>query len=46
MLQIAWDLSSPAVLEREQRALKQAESELGFSGQIISVKDYLRNFVQ
>lgn len=45
MLQILWDVRKTEVLEREQRALQQAESELGFSGRIISVRDYLRDFI-
>lgn len=43
LIQVTWDMSDPKTLEREQRALEQAEKELGVSGKIITLNDYLRN---
>lgn len=43
IIQVAWDMSDAKTMEREQRALQQAEKELGFCGRIITVKDYLRD---
>ncbi len=45
IIQVVWDMSSPQTMAREQRALKQAEIELGFPGRIISARDYLREIV-
>ncbi len=45
IIQVAWDISDPKTLEREQRALDQAEKELGCIGKIISSRDYLRAFI-
>ncbi len=45
MLQVVWDLSNPDVLEREQRALSQAEEELGIAGRILDAETYIRNGV-
>lgn len=42
IIQVVWDISDHKTLAREQRALQQAENELGFSGRIITLKDYLR----
>ncbi|HAB99007.1 MAG TPA: hypothetical protein DCE71_04220 [Parachlamydiales bacterium] len=42
MLQVVWDINDQKTFERETRALKQAESELGFSGKLIDYKDYLQ----
>jgi hypothetical protein len=42
LLQVVWDGDDPATLEREERALHQAEKELGFPGKIIDWKTYLR----
>jgi uncharacterized protein len=45
MIQVVWDASDPKTLEREMRALKQAEKELGFSGRLLDYTQYLRHFV-
>jgi hypothetical protein len=44
MIQVVWDMSDPETLRREERALRQAESELGFPGRILDYKEYLRSF--
>lgn len=44
IIQVAWEEDDPQVLEREQRALRQAEKELGFPGKLISATSYLRDF--
>ena len=46
IIQVAWDISDPKTLEREQRALQQAENELGCSGKIITARDYLRAYIE
>ena len=43
LLQITWDTTNEDTMLREQRALDQAEQELGFAGRIVTVEDYLRN---
>jgi uncharacterized protein len=43
LLQVCWDASDSATRQREERALKQAEQELGISGKIITLLDYLRD---
>ncbi len=45
IIQVAWDVSNPNTLDREQRALQQAKQELGISGRVISLRDYLRHGV-
>lgn len=40
LIQVTWDMSDPKVYQREQRALDQAEKELGIKGRIILGKDY------
>lgn len=35
MIQVVWDQSDPLTFEREERALKSAEKELGIKGRII-----------
>lgn len=42
LIQVAWNTSDPLTMKREERALRQAESELGFTGTIMDVKTYLR----
>jgi len=42
LIQVTLDMSDPKTAEREQRALTQAEKELGIKGRIITLKDYLR----
>ena len=46
IIQVVWDISDPKTMEREQRALQQAEQELGLAGRIITMKDYLRVVAQ
>lgn len=43
MIQVVWDLEDSQTLERETRALHQAEQELGFSGKIVDLSSYLRS---
>lgn len=43
ILQVVWDANDPHTLEREKRALQQAEKELGFPGKLIDYKSYLQN---
>lgn len=40
LIQVTWDMTDPKTAEREQRALVQAQSELGIAGRIITSKDY------
>lgn len=44
LIQVAWDVSDPKTLAREQRALLAAEKELGIQGHLITAKEYLRHF--
>jgi predicted AAA+ superfamily ATPase len=44
MIQVVWDQSDPLTFEREERALKSAEKELGIKGKIIDWQEYLRTF--
>lgn len=46
ILQVVWDTSDPVTMERERRALTQAEKELGFSGKLIDSKNYLSKFLK
>lgn len=39
---MAWDINDPETLEREERALRDAESELGIPGELIDLQEYLR----
>ena len=45
MIQVVWDMDDPRTLEREERALRQAEKELGFHGKLVNAQTYLREFV-
>lgn len=40
--QVAWDITDPKTLEREQRALEAGMKELGVPGELITVNSYLR----
>lgn len=40
LIQVTWDMDDPKTAEREQRALAQAEQELGIKGRIITHKEY------
>lgn len=43
MIQVVWDQTDSSTFEREERALKSAEKELGIKGRIIDWEDYLKN---
>lgn len=45
MIQVVWDAQESQTLEREMRALKQAEQELGFPSRLIDFKSYLQLWV-
>ncbi len=45
LIQVVWEADDPTTSEREQRALLQAEKELGFPGKIIDYKTYLMQLV-
>lgn len=40
LIQVTWDMNDPKTAEREQRALAQAEKELGIKGRIITSREY------
>jgi len=40
LIQVTWDMNDPKTAEREQRALENAEKELGINGRIITSRDY------
>lgn len=42
MIQVVWDQSDPITFEREERALRTAERELGIKGRIIDWEKYLK----
>ena len=42
LYQVAWDVTDPETLAREQRALTSAEKELGIKGQLITPATYLQ----
>ncbi len=44
ILQVVWEADDPLTLKREERALRQAEAELGFSGRLVDWKTYLTAF--
>lgn len=44
IIQVVWDQSDPLTFEREERALKSAEKELGMKGRIIDWENYLKNY--
>jgi len=43
LIQVVWDITDPLTLEREERALNQAKSELGFEGILLDANTYLKN---
>ncbi len=45
IIHVVWDATDLSTLEREKRALIQAEKELGFPGKLIDYTHYLREFV-
>ncbi len=46
LIQVVWDISDKKTLDREKRALVQAEKELGIKGQIITPQDYILGCVK
>ncbi len=42
IIQVVWEADDPLTLEREERALRQAEEELGFPGRLIDWSSYVR----
>lgn len=42
LIQVTVNMNDPQTAQREQRALEQAEQELGIKGRIITLEDYLR----
>jgi hypothetical protein len=47
ILQVVWEASDPLTLEREERALREAEKELGFPGKLIDWTNYITlNFIE
>lgn len=46
LIQVTWDMSDPKTAERKQRALNQAEQELGIKGRMITSRDYAVKQVQ
>lgn len=44
IIQVVWDQSDPLTFERDERALKSAEKELGIKGTIINREKYLAMF--
>lgn len=43
LIQVCLEMHDPKTIEREQRALSEAEKELGIKGKIITLSDYLQN---
>jgi predicted AAA+ superfamily ATPase len=43
MIQVVWDSNDQETLERETRALRQAEKELGFPGKLLDHRAYLES---
>ncbi|MFI5333879.1 MAG: ATP-binding protein [Chlamydiales bacterium] len=41
IIQVVWEVDDPYTREREERALRQAESELGFSGRLLDWRGYV-----
>ena len=46
LIQVVWDMQNKETMEREERALKEAEKELGVKGEIITVESYLKDFLK
>lgn len=43
MIQVTWDMNDPETAEREERALLQAQNELGIKGRILTSREYAVN---
>lgn len=41
LLQVVWDATDPQTLEREERALRRAQEELGIPGKLLDLPTYL-----
>ena len=46
IIQVVWDADDPATLQREERALHQAENELSMPSRLIDWETYLREFTR
>lgn len=46
IIQVVWDMNHPETRMHEERALAEAEKELGIAGRIIDKEVYLRTFLQ
>lgn len=44
--QVAWDMSDPKTLEREERALEKGMKELKITGEIITLDSYLKDGIK
>jgi predicted AAA+ superfamily ATPase len=44
IIQVVWEVNDPLTLERETRALRQAETELGFPGKMVDWVTWLKEF--
>lgn len=44
IIQVVWDQNDPLTFEREMRALKSAELELGIKGRVIDWQGYIKSF--
>lgn len=44
ILQVVWDANDTETIQREERALLQAEQELGFPSKLIDLKTYFQEF--
>ena len=45
IIQVTWDMSDPQTAQREKRALQAAEAELRIPGRILTLRDYLKEFL-
>ena len=45
LIQAVWDANDSKTMDREERALRKAEQELGIKGQIITPQNYLMNYL-
>ena len=46
LIQVVWDISDKTTLDREKRALLQAEKELGIKGRIITPQEYILEYLK
>jgi len=45
LFQVAWDVENQETLDRETRALKQAELELGIKGLLVTPETYIKKML-